>query len=304
MIRLALILLFFAAPACAGTPPNIATDIPAIHSLVASVMGDLGAPKSVMDPTASPHGYALRPSEAKTLSRADIIFWVGPAQSPSLARAIKNLAPKASSSSLIDAPGTHILPRRETAIFGEYDDHDAHSEHHDHDHGPIDPHAWLDPQNAIIWLDHIAETITKHDPENAAEYRENAARAKTDIRAAMGEIEIQLSGLNAKYIVLHDAFQYFETRFDLPAAAALSPSDATAPGPARVVALRQVIVDQNIVCIFSEPNTNIGIINVLRDGTSLKFATIDPIGVAISPGKTLYVALLKNMADTMKSCLN
>ena len=57
--------------------PRVATDIPPVHSLVSQVMGELGTPKLIIPPGTSPHGYAMRPSEARALQAADVVFWMG-----------------------------------------------------------------------------------------------------------------------------------------------------------------------------------------------------------------------------------
>ena len=127
---------------------------------------------------------------------------------------------------------------------GDHGDHDEdHSnddpDGHDGDHHDHDPHAWLDPQNARIWLGDIANALTAQDPDNAETYRAKAANAALALDTLTADLTAQLAPLNAaRFIVFHDAYHYFEARFGLSATAALSLGDAADPGPARIADLR------------------------------------------------------------------
>ena len=110
--------------------PNVAADIAPIHSLVSKVMDGVGEPKLVIQSGASPHGYRLRPSEAKALQDANLIFWMGEELTPWLDGAIDTLASNASVTSLLDQEGVVLHEFREGALF-EAHDHSAHDDHDD-----------------------------------------------------------------------------------------------------------------------------------------------------------------------------
>ncbi|MFN7004046.1 MAG: metal ABC transporter solute-binding protein, Zn/Mn family, partial [Roseinatronobacter sp.] len=105
--------------------PSVATDITPVHSLVSIVMGDLGTPSLIVRPGASPHGYAMRPSEAQALNGADLVVWMGEALTPWLEGPIENLAGGAHKIELMSVEGTILHDYREGATFAA----------HDHDHG-------------------------------------------------------------------------------------------------------------------------------------------------------------------------
>ena len=149
--------------------PTVAVDIPPVASLVGQVMGDLGQPRLIVPTGVSPHSHAMRPSQARTLQNADIVFWVGRDLTVGLARSIKALATNAVSVSLIDVPGITLLPFRHGATFEAHDDEAHDDEAHDHN-GGTDPHVWLDPENAQVWLEVIAAELAKLDPDNASLY--------------------------------------------------------------------------------------------------------------------------------------
>ncbi|SFI52186.1 zinc ABC transporter substrate-binding protein [Jannaschia pohangensis] len=303
--------------------PRVAVDIAPIHSLVARVMDGVGTPDLIVQSGASPHEYSLRPSEATALQKADIVFWIGPDLTPWLDDAIETLATDASVTELLEADGTIELEFREGALFEAHDEHgqDEHEEgahedhaggehaeekagHEDHDHGEHDPHAWLSPQNASTWLNVIASQLSVADPENAGAYFANAAAGRAEIDALTADVNAVLDPLRgARFIVFHDAYQYFEAAFDFPAAGAISISDASDPGPARIAEIRARIADEGIDCVLAEPQFNAGLVATVLDGTEAGTGILDPLGSDLEPGPALYPQLIRNLATNLAECL-
>ncbi len=339
-IPLAAIALFAAAPAFAG--PHIVADIPPVHSLAAAVMEGIGKPELILPPGASPHDYAMRPSEAARLEAAEVVFWVGEGLTPWLETALDALATDAVKVELMDAPGLRQLPFREGATFEAHDhgdedhaatekaaghdhdhdhDHDhghakkaeeAHADHahgdhgHEgHDHGAFDPHVWLDPRNAAAMGDAMAEALAAADPANADAYRANAARLRADLAALETEISAAVAPARGKpFIVFHDAYHHFEARFEVEAAGAISLSDASAPGPARLDELRRLVRDLSVVCVFAEPQFDPKLAALVVEGTEAEVAILDPLGVEIEPGAALYPALIRGVGAALLGCLD
>lgn len=292
--------LVTALPAWAG-PLTVVTDIAPVHGLVAQVMAGVDAPKRLLPPGASPHGHALRPSDARALQNADLVIWMGPELTPWLAAPVTRLATGATVITLLEVPGTALLPFRDAHEF----DHDHGSEDDQaHGHDEIDPHAWLDPANAIVWLGFIAAKMSAADPENAALYRQNASDAQAELQALLRSTTERLEPLaDARFYVFHDAFQYFEARFGLSALGALSPGDASRPSAARISAIRDAIARNGAVCVFAEPQFSDGLIAALGAGAGIRTAILDPLGSDLEPGATLYPALINTMADSVETCL-
>ena len=194
-----------------------------------------------------------------------------------------------------------------------HDEHDDHSDkdhdeteehgHDEHAHGTYDPHAWLSPENAKIWLNLIAAQLSTADPENAGTYFTNAAIALTETDTLMTEVSAMLEPIRGtRFIVFHDAYQYFETVFDFPASGAISLGDATDPSPARITKIQDRIKDQGVQCVLAEPQFKKGLVATVLEGTDAKTSIIDPLGVALEPGPTLYPQLIRNMAKTLVDC--
>jgi len=194
-------------------------------------------------------------------------------------------------------------------------DHEAHEKHdhdhdreahdeHDHDHHGHDTHAWLDPENASVWLDVIAADLAALDPEHADTYAANAAEGKAELKALIDEVNTEVEAIRGKnFIVFHDAYQYFENRFGLSAAGSIRLGDATDPSPARIAEIREKVADLNVSCVFSEPQFNAGLVQTVFEGTDAKVGVLDPLGSDLPLGPDLYPQLIRNLAHTLTSCL-
>lgn len=312
--------------------PRVVADIAPVHSLVARVMEGVGEPALLVEPGVSEHDHALRPSEARALEGAEVVVWMGPGLTPWLEGAIDALAGEASVVSLMEAEGTRTLPVRDDPLFEAHDhghghahghghdeaqgghahddghghaaahDHGTEGDNHGHAHGAVDAHAWLDPQNAGVWLGAIAETLAEADPGNAEGYRANAEAGRAEMEALEAEIQAALEPFRGTaYLVFHDAYQYFETRFDVPAQGALAVSDASDPGPARLAAIRDAVAEGGVACAFAEPQYDPALLDAVAGEVAT--AVIDPLGAGLEPGPDLYPALLRGVADSMLGCL-
>lgn len=303
MLRPLLLSLCLVLPRAAlAETPRVVTDIGPVESLVAQVMQGIGAPDRLLAPGASPHEMALRPSQARALAEADVVVWIGPALTPGLADRIGTLAPAARSLPLQDIPGTHHLAARETGLFEHaHDAHEAHEDDHHHDES-IDPHLWLDPENAALWLTAITGLLAESDPENAAAYQANAIAARTEIRQAQDEATRLLADLQSRPLAAaHDAFQYFEARFGLRLTGALSDSAATPSGPARLAALRDALAKTPPACVLTEPGTDPRLLQAIAGDVPV--AELDALGLALPQGAALYPALIRDFARRIAGCV-
>lgn len=185
------------------------------------------------------------------------------------------------------------------------DDKEDHArDSHDHAHGDYDAHAWLSPANAMVWLDTIATALASADPENGEAYRANADAARADLNALTKELDEVIAPVRGeRFIVFHDAYQYFEDAFDMPAAGAITISDAADPSPARIAEIQERVASQNVTCVLSEPQFDPGIVAAVMDGTEARTGVLDPLGSDLEPGPELYPNLLRNLASALAECL-
>ena len=184
------------------------------------------------------------------------------------------------------------------------EDHAESDGNDEHAHGAHDPHAWLSPDNAETWLNVIAAQLSAADPDNAGAYFANAAAARAEMEALSAEVSATLDPVRGgNFIVFHDAYQYFEDTFEFPASGAISLSDASDPGPARIAEIQGRIREEGVDCVLAEPQFNSGLVNTVLDGTEAKTGVIDPLGAELEPGADLYPQLIRGMAKTLAECL-
>lgn len=339
--------LLTALPSLAFAEPKVVASIKPIHSLVSAVMEGVGTPDLIVTGNASPHTFALKPSQAKVLSQADLVFYVAPELEQFLTKPLETVAAKAESVALINAEGIVKLSYREGATFeghdhdhghgGEekhedhakhedHDDHDKHEDHDDHDkhddhakkkdhddhdkhdgHAAeaVDPHIFLDPQNAKAMVSKIAEELIHHDAANAATYKANAANMQAELDALLKDIATRMDKIKEpRFIVFHDAYHYFEARFDVEATGAITLSPEIVPGVARVKEIQTSVNEMKAGCVFTEPQFPSKLVDTVTEGTSAKTATLDPLGATLDPGPKLYGALINNMANAFERCLS
>ena len=302
-------LLTFFSPANAET--KVVASIKPIHSLASYLMDGISKPGLIVDGYASPHGFAMKPSHAKMLQEADLIFWVGEDLESFLEKPLKSIAKKAEKIELMEIKGLNKLKFRERNIFDGHDDHghddehkeDGHDEHgHEgHAHGEYDPHIWLDPSNAKVILKEMAEHLIEKDQKNASVYKNNLKKALKDLDKLTKDVKSELNK-DFKSIVFHDAYQYFEKRFDVNVLGAFTVNTDVMPGAEKLAEIREIIEHDKVSCVFSEPQFNPDIINAVAKDMNISTGVLDPLGATLNPGKDLYFDLISNMSISFKRC--
>ncbi|MEQ9261303.1 MAG: zinc ABC transporter substrate-binding protein [Roseovarius sp.] len=183
-------------------------------------------------------------------------------------------------------------------------DHAKHEHGHGHAHDGDDPHVWLSPDNAGLWLGVIADRLAEADPGNADAYRANARAGQEELSALSSEIAATLAPLKGRnFIVFHDAYQYFEQAFEFPASGAISLSDASDPSPARVAEIQKRVAEQGVSCVLAEPQFNKGIVAAVMEGSEARTGVLDPMGTHLEPGPALYPDMLRGLAAALAACL-
>ena len=323
------ILSFLSFFTSANAEIKVVASIKPIHSLVSYLMDGVSKPSLIVDGYASPHGFALKPSHAKMLQEADIIFWVGEDLENFLEKPLSSIAKKAEKIELMEAHGLNKLKFRERNIFDDHDDHghedghkkkddhddhghdedghkkkddhDDHDDHEGHHHGEFDPHIWLDPINAKIILNEMVDHLIENDAKNASTYKSNLDKALKDIDKLTMEVMTELNQSTSS-IVFHDAYQYFEKRFNVNVLGAFTVNTDVMPGAEQLAEIREIIEHDKVSCIFSEPQFNPDIINAVAKDMDIKTGVLDPLGATLNPGKDLYFDLIKNMSKSFKGC--
>ena len=320
-ISISILSIFFLI-ASVNAEIKVVASIKPIHSLVSYVMDGVGKPDLIVDGYNSPHGFSLKPSHAKMLENADLVIWIGEDLEAFLEKPLNTISKKAKNIEVMDLKGIKKLDFREKNIFDEHDEHDEHKEHDGHDehkehdghdehkehdeheghaHGEHDPHVWLDPINAKVIIKEITNQLVKLDTKNSSVYKSNAKKALSDIDKLTKEIKKNI-GKDLRFVVFHDAYQYFENRFEIQILGALTVNTDVMPGAEQLSKIREVIEHEKVNCLFSEPQFNPSIIKSIAKDTDVKTGILDPLGANLNQGKNLYFELIRNMSKAFKNC--
>lgn len=187
-----------------------------------------------------------------------------------------------------------------------HDDHGHDHAEHAHDDGHVhDAHLWLDPRNAVAFVTAIEAALSQADPENAAAYAENASATIERLNALEADVAARLAPhAETGFIVFHDAYQYFENRFDLSAAGAITVNPEVSPGPERLREIQERIGELGAACVFAEPQFEPRVMGVVTEGTEARSGVLDPLGATMTPGPDLYFDLIGEMASAFETCLS
>lgn len=293
------------AAGAAADAPRVVVSIKPLHSLVATVMDGVASPDLLIEGAGSPHTYAVRPSQAQALQEADVVFWIGEQLEGFLAKPLQALPQAATLVALHEAEGVKLLAARAGGRWEPHDHGDDHEHDHGHDHRGMDMHIWLDPVNAQAMVAQIATTLATVDPENTQKYSSNAAVVRQDLAELDARLQEQLRSVQSEpYLVFHDAYRYFEGRYNLNALGSITITPDKQPGAQRLYEIRSLIVESGAKCVFREPQFEPHLVETVIEGTQARSGVLDPLGAELAPGPAAYFDLLDQLARSLHDCLS
>lgn len=311
-----LVALLFVANAQAEV--RLLTSIKPLQLIAAAVQDGVGEPEVLLPPGASPHHYALRPSDVRRVRDADLLYWIGPDMEGFLPRVLDGRSKP--SVAVQDLSGMSLRHFGDSHAEHDHDEHEHEHEHdehghdqaddglgHDHDHRPgsLDAHLWLLPANARVIAARMAADLANLDAANAARYAANLQAFEARLDALDARIRPQLASIADKpYFVFHEAYDYFEAAYGLKHAGVFSVLGEVQPGARHVAAMRQRLQQAGPSCVFSEPPLRPRLAETLTAGLPVKLAELDALGGALPVDATGYEQLLENLASGLTECLN
>lgn len=303
MSRLFAILVTFTASlfafSAAHAEVKVLTSIKPLQLIAAAVQDGAGVPEVLLPPGASPHNYALRPSDVRRVQSADLLYWIGPDMEGFLPRVLKGRT--------LPSVAVQDLPGLKLRHFGE--DNHAHAEEadeHDHDHRPgsLDAHLWLSPVNARVIAAKIAADLSAVDPANAGRYQGNLKAFDERLDALDLRLKARLAVVEGKpYFVFHEAFDYFEDAYGLKHAGVFSVAAEVQPGAQHVAAMRARLQAVGKTCVFSEPPLRPRLAETLVAGLPVKLAELDALGGYTPATAQGYEQVLEKLGNDLAGCL-
>ena len=300
MIKKTLIIIFGLIVTSNAISKEIVVSIKPLHSLVSAVTEGSNSVSLVIDGSMTPHNFALKPSHAKLLNNAKVLFYIDDEFESGLKKTVKGLPKSVKVIRVSKMKKLSLLSTRADDNWEE-DGHD----HHDHGHSSNDLHFWLDPNNAIEIVKSITQELSAIYPENINIYKKNAKNIIKEIKTTDLLIKSMLEPVrNKPYIVFHDAYQYFEKAYSLKSVGSILVDPELPASAKRIIKIRSKIKSLNAHCVFKEPQFRAKIVKTVIDGTTTKIGILDPLGADIKSGPDMYTNLLKNIAENLNACLN
>jgi len=295
---LALFVAFIAFSAQADV--RVLTSIKPLQQIAAAVQDGVGSPDVLLPPGASPHHYALRPSDVRRVGDADLLYWIGPDMENFLSRV---LASRSKATVAVQS-----LEGMKLRHFGEdsQSHEEANHDDHDHDHRPgsLDAHLWLSSANARVIAAKMAADLAQVDPANAARYQSNLKAFDERLDALDARIKARVAGIADKpYFVFHEAFDYFEAEYGLKHTGVFSVASEVQPGAQHVAAMRKRLQEVGKTCVFSEPPLRPRLAETLTAGLPVRLAELDALGGTDPVDGKGYERLLEKLGGELAGCL-
>ena len=278
---------------------KVLTSIKPLQLIAAAVQDGVAVPEVLLPPGASPHNYALRPSDVRKVQSVDLLYWIGPDMEGFLPRVLNGR--KLPSVAVQDLPGLKLRHFAEDnhSHAEETDDHD-----HDHRPGSLDAHLWLSPVNARVIADKMAADLSTADPANAQRYQHNAKAFDERLDALDQRLKKRLAGVEGKpYFVFHEAFDYFEDAYGLKHAGVFAVAAEVQPGAQHVAAMRTRLQEVGKTCVFSEPPLRPRLAETLVAGLPVKLAELDALGGYTPATAQGYEQVLEKLGNDLAGCL-
>lgn len=299
-----LILFPFTLPAWGGDRvPRVIVSLKPIHALVAGVMQGVAQPQLLLRGYTSPHAYVLRPSDIRSLHRADLLFWVGPELETFLVQAVENLPPSVERVTLITSEMIQTLPNRRGGL-GDLSSHASLGAEASHQHGQEDPHIWLDPDNAKQIVRLAGRVLMRRFPTFAAKFQANVTWMLQRLQQLDQELKQQLLPVqDVAFLVYHDAYHYFVRHFGLRSLGAVTLNPDQPFGVRHLGNLRRFLGTSQATCLFTEPQFQTPMIQTLVEGHAIKVGVLDPLGAGVAEGVEHYFQWMKALAHNLTECL-
>ena len=322
----------FTAPVLADQL-RVVVDIPPVHGIVDGVLGSNASITTLIGSGIDPHNYTMKPSHAAAVSRADLIVLIGEALTPSLAEKLPSLASNAKIIELSEVPNVHLIAYEDAHdaheddahhddehhddhtdhnhdadhddhVHKDHDEHDHSDAHHDehehdsHDHSGVDPHMWLDIDNAEVWAPAIAKSASELSPALTSDINANLAAFE---QALIG-LKSEMQTLTAKpYSVSHDAFGYLEESFGIDHPQAVTNGMGLRPSPSDMAHLRAQIEATPPACMIIDPNDHTALAYALAEEYSIKTVEFSQLG-EVAAGENAYLNLMHGAVAAFKTC--
>ena len=260
---------------------NITVTTPIIHSLLKLIVNESTNITTIIKNN-SPHDYQLKLSDIKNINHSNLVFYVD--------NNLETFMKKINNTNCIQL-SQYLITLKDTTennnLINKYD-----------------PHVWLSPYNAKIILTIMCNKLTEVDKENASLYKHNLQLSLKKIDDLIQNIKQQLQPLQKQeYIVIHNAYQYFTTAFNLPLPKGILMSNHDNVTLKNIYDIEEIIIKNNIQCIISDIHNQK--YNSIFTNKKINIITLDPEGSNITYiNKDTYLNFMKELTNKFLLCFN
>lgn len=284
-----------------GYAMNVVVSIKPLQLITLEITKGLSQPSLLISANASPHDYALKPSDIKKLKRADLVIWFGPSLERYLQKVVSN------STNTLQFSTSEGIDLRPLSAPHSHSGHGHSEEAHAGDDSEYgwDSHFWLGPVQARQAARLIADRLTLIDPDNSKRYLQNYQGFVQQLDQRVAEMAAKLSSVQDKgYYVFHDAYGYFEEYFHLNKLGYFTLSPERKPGAKTLIQIRTALRGGDANCVFSEPQFTPAVIASVTRGSQVRQGELDPLATSIEAKPGAYLNFLDDLTSRYIDCLS
>ncbi len=250
-----------------NTKIKVAATIFPIYDFVRNIGGEYVEPVLIVPPGSSPHTFSPSFSDVKKITGAKVVFYNNFGLDDWVLKLAKNAG----------------IPLETNVNEGLQDVVKAHNGN---------PHLWLNPEYAISQCEVIEKTLEKIDPKHKSYYEQNFEKYSNEIRREANSLKKEVDSLKSrKFIAFHPAYTYFAEFFSLEEAGVIEKVPGQKPNPKDLAEIENLIKEEHIKAIFSEPQIFSSILKTISQDTGVKILVLDPLGG--TDGRKSYIELLR-----------
>lgn len=287
------------------TQADVVTSIRPLGFIAAAITNGVTEVQILLPDGASPHDYALKPSDLEKIKTADLFIWVGSNLETFLEKPLAQL-PTEKRITLAEDPAIKARLLKSSEDSTAVNNKSSHGHHHEHhSHGEYNMHIWLSPDIARIAANIIHHRLVALYPKYKKQLDVNLRKFDEKLTQTDQDIAKMLQSVGDKrYFVFHDAYGYFEKRYHLASLGYFTINPIIQPGAQRLYQIRTMLAQKKAVCVFAEPQFRPAVIKAVIKDTDVYMGTLDPLGSGIGLSKDSYVEFLTALSNQFKSCLD
>ena len=285
--RISLFVAFWLGISCiqlyaATNNANVVASILPLRAIVARIMAGVGKPIVLLKPYQNAHHGSLKPSQARLMAKADLLFWMGPELEIFLSHGIETLVKNGRAVSMITQAETSLL----------------HNEQ-----GQADFHLWLSPQNIYRLAQLVAGKLSQYDEAHQTQYTQNLQDFKTELDGLELRLEQIFSVVNSRpYLVEHEALLYLAKRYKLNFRYLVRRNEELAPSARNILQWQALINSGDYDCLILAQDSNNTALKSLALEAALPVILIDPIGASLPGDANQSLRLLERIANQIAAC--